>query len=89
MSKTKCPHSNITDCPLYHAAHDADMPFGCDDGQLMNWDGCAVARGMDYDGKIAAMRISHPGYAERIEWNKDARERTELRKRNMRLLRIH
>ncbi len=63
------------------------MPYGCDDGDWVN--GCAVARGLDYQAQIAAMRITHPGYVEQIEWNADLRERKAQQRRNMRALRLH
>lgn len=88
--ETKCPHANIVNCPLYHAAH-APTEFpgcGCDDGNL-DQGGCAVDRGMDYTATVAKMRAIDPRFIAQMEWREAAEHIKEQRARNMRLSGVH
>lgn len=76
-----CPHAEAQDCPLYHAAHAANAG-GCDDGQLTP-DTCAADRGLDYEGAVQRLRVTHPEIVAHCEWNADLRRRQGQRRRNM------
>ena len=84
--KTKCPHENIVDCPLYHAMHVAGA-ISCLSADLQ--DGCRVDQGEDYEGIVAALRIQNPDLVAQCEWNSMLRERKEQRARNMRAAGLH
>lgn len=54
----RCPHADITGCPLYQAAHiPALAHLGCDDGHLATG-GCAVDRGVSYADRVRQMSRS-------------------------------
>lgn len=85
---TDCPHYDKRFCPLYVAAHDPSVPFGCDDGELATGS-CAATRGMDYYAQIERMRVLHPLIVEQCAWNLAAEARRERQARNMGLNGIH
>ena len=84
-----CPHKNIVHCPLYVAAHDADLClYGCHDGHAE--EGCAVKRGaMEY--RSAAMRLAAvaPRLVAELSFAADIAAAREQRARNMRMSGIH
>jgi hypothetical protein len=83
-----CPHADIRDCPIYHAAHVANAG-GCDDGRLLEGGGCAVSRGMNYEHALGRLRVTHPKLVADCEWNAALRARQSQRDRNMRSAGVH
>lgn len=81
-----CPHANPRHCPLYLAAH--SPAGGCDDGRLAEG-GCAVDRGLDYAGAVAALRIAHPRVVADAEWSAGLDQINDQRRRNMRAAGVH
>lgn len=86
-ARRQCPHDDTRWCPLYHAAHIPDAG-GCDDG-VLDSGGCAVTRGMDYTAAVGALRATHPGLVEHIEWREAVERAKAQRARNLRLLGLH
>lgn len=83
---SRCPHTDIRLCPLYVAAHDADLAhMSCIDGSEAGLPTCGVARGRDYDASVAALRIAGAGLVEHVEWQRDIERRRKQRAREMRL----
>lgn len=82
-----CPHLDPSHCPLYRAAHVAGAG-GCDDGRLAEG-GCAVIRGVDYAGAVAALRIAHPRLVAEAEWDADRARVVRQMARNRRAAGIH
>jgi hypothetical protein len=81
-----CPHSDISFCPLYIAAHEAGG-FSCDDGKLE--DGCAVIRGLDYGKTLAALwRVKPDLVAEAAAMENEEMARQQ-RARNMKAAGLH
>lgn len=86
-SEKGCPHADVRFCPLYHAAHEG-WGLGCDDGKLDAM-ACAASRKLNYAKAVSRLRVEHPGYVERIEWNQALEESRQQRERNIRLNGIH
>lgn len=83
----RCPHGNISYCPLYRAAHEAGGP-SCDDGHL-DRGGCAIDRGLDYGRTLAALWKVNPDLIQEAADSESAAMAREQRARNMRAAGIH
>lgn len=84
----KCPHLCIEFCPLYVAAHEAGG-FGCDDGRLDEWNGCAVDRGADYGQMLSRLCSERRSLVQECAEAESLYLKREQRKRNMKLNGIH
>lgn len=62
----KCPHPDITRCPLYHAAHVAGAP-SCF-SQRMDAGLCAVDLGQPYEALLSALNAKFPLVAAECHW---------------------
>lgn len=82
-----CPHTDIRDCPLYHAMHGCGGP-SCWSDRLEEGK-CAVDLGADYNGLLQALTIKEPKLVAECQWNADLRARTAQRNRNLTLSGIH
>lgn len=79
-----CPFEPGGFCPLLVAAHDpVAIALSCVDDRIEDG-GCAVDRGLDYSGAVAALRAAHPRLVAECEMLEEARQREAQRKRNMR-----
>jgi hypothetical protein len=67
MTRRKCPHHNITDCPLYHAMHVAGAP-SCFSNR-MDEGFCAVDLGKSYQVILAVLNATFPMIVAECEWN--------------------
>ncbi len=84
----RCPHGNISYCPLYRAAHEAGG-FGCDDGRLGEHEGCEVDRGADYGRKLSALWKANPELVREAAESESAAMAREQRERNVRAAGLH
>ncbi len=84
---SQCPHPDVQWCPLYVAMHVPGGP-SCDDGRL-DEGGCAVDRDAAYQELLGRLIAATPRLVAQVEWDQRARESSEQRLRNMRLLGIH
>lgn len=88
MDERKCPHHNIVHCPLYLASHEG-QGFGCDDGRLEPWGGCAVDRGADYGAMVAKYAAVNPQAVAECAFMEAEEARKQQRARNMRAAGVH
>lgn len=65
----KCPHPDITKCPLYHAMHIADAPSCFSD--KLDTGICKVDLGASYDALVAALQIFDMRVIADCEWNNE------------------
>lgn len=82
FERGKCPHNRIERCPLYHAAHVAELAhLGCVRDLA---EPCLVEKGGDYKMMVEALRCADPRLVAIIEFRGAAEESREQRQRNIR-----
>lgn len=65
--RRKCPHPDVANCPLYHAAH-VPNAAGCF-SKKMDTGLCAVDLGESYSGRLAKLQREHPQIVAECEWH--------------------
>lgn len=78
-----CPHDNIVHCPLYVAAHDADLVgLSCFTGKE-DVDGCRFKH-LDHTAMVERLRARAPRLVAECEFKAEADRIRGQRRRNMR-----
>ncbi len=89
MSRQRCPHTNIVNCPLYVAAHDGEIwRFSCADGEI-DAGACAVARSANYHEHLGLLRAHAPRLVAECEWRERLSEARIQREHNWLLHGVH